>query len=134
MQILASIWKTYNPDPDVIESSQWGHWRAAAPGQPLQMAAGSTQWLQELGAMLSASLFSQVRLQQSKTSATPVECKNKFEVLQDESAELEEPKTATATATTQTSSNGHEARSVAVSETPDLPPALSAGLARLAGA
>ena len=84
--VPASLWKTYNPDPNLIEQSQWGHWRPAAPGRPLQMASESTQCPHALGAMVSAPLFSQVRLQQQKTSATPVQCKNMFEVLQDESA------------------------------------------------
>ena len=78
------------------------------------MAAESAQWLQVLGAMLSAHLFSQVRLQQSKTRATPVQCKNKFEGSE----------TATASATAQAGLSGPEAGSVAASDASDLPPAL----------
>ena len=103
-RVPASLWKTYNPDPNVIKQSQWGYWRPAAPGQPLQMVSEGTPWFQMLGAMLSE--FSKVRPQHQKTSAMPILCKNGFEVLQDDSTELDEPNTATATA--QSSSGGVE--------------------------
>ena len=70
--VTASLWKTYNPYPNVIKQSQWGHWRPAAPGQPLQMASEGTPWFQVLGAVLS--VFSQVRPQHQKTRRERIRC------------------------------------------------------------
>ena len=76
-----SQWKDYNPDPNVIQNSNWMRWHPANKSQ-LSLAAENGGWMTAPGAMLSLRSLTQ--------KSVPVHCSNKFEALQKEDDELDE--------------------------------------------
>ena len=48
-------WKAFNPDPNLIRPSQWGHWHPANQQQQLRSFTEDGGWLATLGAMLSGA-------------------------------------------------------------------------------
>ena len=99
-----SDWKSFNPDPNLIRTSQWGHWYGKGNGfqanqqQQLKSLTEDGGWMTVPGAMLSGSLRalteSRRRVLPTKTSANKkLKMQNTFEALQ-ESGELIEDATA----------------------------------------
>ena len=84
-------WKAFNPDPNLIRPSQWGHWHPANQQQQLRSFTEDGGWMATLGAMLSGAFRTRTETRRqvlpNNTSATEkIKVQNKFEALQ----ELEE--------------------------------------------
>ena len=74
-----SHWKDFNPDPKLIQNSNWMRWHPANKSQ-LSLAAESGNWMATPGAMLGLRSLTQ--------KSRPVQCSNTFEALQEKEDEL----------------------------------------------